>query len=311
MEILLAIAGIAGLAALLTQSKPLPTEAEYKKAMDKLVKNPTDPDASLIVGKYIAFVEGDYKMGMIFLSNSSDTTLKALGEHEIDPLYTDNAKKKVGMGDEWVTAAKKFPALSRIFYDRAAQWYVAAWPDLDAAWKTRTRKQGRKLALSRPPGPARKDLPVNWVASPGVAGRPPVLDGNMSRTGSYSVKIPPADEKVKDSGSSLASEALVVDGKTFEASAHILADGTENATDRIFMFFYDQGGNALGHLSAYVPVDLPFWNRVVLKGDVPKDAVRAVFSIALYSKKGSMWVDDVSVKFENKEAVKNGSFEGK
>jgi hypothetical protein len=29
------------------------------------------------------------------------------------------------------------------------------------------------------------------------------------------------------------------------------------------------------------------------------------------SKKGSMWVDDVSLKFDGKEALKNGSFDEK
>lgn len=313
MEILL-VGGLAaaGLALLLSQSKPLPTQKEFDQALEKWRKDPKDPQANLVVGKYLAFVQGDWKEGMIFLSNSNDPTLKALGEHEVDPTYTDSAVKKVGMGDEWVAAAKKFQAISPVFYDRANQWYVAAWPDLDEAWKLKARQQGRKLAVSRPIGAARKGIPSGWSESPGASGRPAVLDGNVARTGSYSVRIPAADEKVKDSGSSVESEKLVVTGKKkVEASIYVLADGTENANDRIFVFFYDQGGNPIGHISAYIPLDVPFWNRVEVKGDVPATAARAMFAVGNYSKKGNMWVDDASAKFDDKEALRNRSFEEK
>jgi len=314
MEILLlAAAGAAGLAALLTQSKPLPSDADFKKAQDTLKTTPEDPDANLVAGKYIAFVTGDYDNGMAYLAKSNDKTLRTLAEHERAPLYTDTAPQKVGMGDEWVAASKTFPALFRIFYDRAAHWYSAAWPDLDATWKDRTRTQGRKLAASRPPGGAKKAPPSGWVVDPGNAGRPIVIDGAVARTGSYSIRIPAADEKVKNSYSSLKSELIPIpasaQGKPFEVSAYVLADGTENGTDSLYGQFFDNAGSQIGTVSAYMPVDTPFWNRVSLKGTVPNNAVRAQFSSVLNSKKGSLWIDDASMKIDGKEILKNGSFE--
>jgi hypothetical protein len=112
---------------LLPQSK-LPPDTEHRKAIDKLLKDPKDPDANLVAGKFLAFVEGDYKLGLTYLSNSNDATLKVLGEHEIDPAHTDTAPKKVGMGDEWVAAAKKYlgntPFLGKAPKSRSIRFWV-------------------------------------------------------------------------------------------------------------------------------------------------------------------------------------------
>lgn len=174
MELLLAaLAGLTGLA-LLVQAKPLPSEDDYIKAKAKLEKDPTDAEASNTVGKYMAFVLGDYPGAMPFLVYSPDKTLKALAEHELDEKNTSTAVQKVGMGDEWVAAAKNFKGLAPAFYDRAAQWYAAAWPGLDTVWKDRSRTQGRKLGASRPPGVARKGMPSGWTTTSGTLEAKPI-----------------------------------------------------------------------------------------------------------------------------------------
>lgn len=311
MELLLAaLAGLAGLA-LLTQAKPLPTEDDFVKAKAKLEKDPTDAEASNTVGKYMAFVLGDYPGAMPFLVYSPDKTLKTLAEHELDEKYTTSAVQKVGMGDEWVAAAKNFKVLSPAFYDRAAQWYSAAWPGLDSVWKDRSRAQGRKLAVSRPVGAARKGMPSGWTTDVGNAGGTAVLDGNVARVGSYSVKLPAADPKVNGSVSAFKSILTPITGKKYEVSAYILADGTENAADSVFVWFFDGAGNNIGKQSVFAPVDIPFWTRASIAGDVPKGAVRALVGVALYSKSGSFWVDDFSMKIDGKEVLKNTSFEEK
>lgn len=311
MELLLAaLAGLAGLA-LLTQAKPLPTEDDFAKAKAKLENDPLDPEASNTVGKYMAFVLGDYSGAMPFLVYSPDKTLKTLAEHELDAKYTASAVQKVGMGDEWVTAAKNFKVLSPAFYDRAAQWYTLAWPGLDNVWKDRSRIQGRKLAVARPQGVARKGMPSGWTTDVGNAGANAILDGNVARVGSYSVKLPAADAKTAGSVSAFKSVLTPISGKTYEVSAYVLADGTENAADSIFVWFFDGAGNNINKQSVFVPVDMPFWNRVVIKGDVPKGAVRALVGVALYSKSGNFWIDDFSMKVDGKEVLKNTSFEEK
>lgn len=309
MELLLGLAGLIGLAALLQSKASLPSEADYKKALDKLKTTPADPDANTTAGKYVAFVLGDYETGMKYLANSSDATLRTLAEHENAPLYTANALQKAGMGDEWVAAAKTYPALFRIFYDRASHWYAAAWPDLDDVGKLKYRAQGRKLAASRPPGQARK-LPVTgWVMDVGNAGRPPVIDGNIARVGSYSAQLVPGDAKVPGSISAIRSALTPISGKKLEVTAFVYSDGTESAADRIMVRFYNNNNAMIGNPGAFYPVDTPFWVPVTIKTDIPADAVRVEFLGTLSSKNGNAWIDDVSMKADGREIMKNGSFE--
>lgn len=304
MELLLALAGLAGLTLLLQSKSPLPSEDEFRKAKDVLDKDPLNAAANTVVGKYLAFVQGNYSAAMPYLVHSSDKTLQTLADHELDSMYTDSAVKKVGMGDEWVSAARKIPALAAIFYDRAAQWYGAAWPGLDAVWKQKSRLQGRKLAASRPAGGPRKGLPSGWVVD---SGKPPVLDGNVARTGSYSARVFGADDKV--AGSSLRSQIMVVSGMTFELSAFLLTDETENPGDRIYVQFFDPSGRMVGMSSTFSTVDIPFWTRVSIKGAIPQNVVRAQFGIDSFSKKGATWIDDVSLKIDGMEVMTNPSFE--
>ncbi len=310
MDWLLGLLGIGGAAVLLTQSKPLPAEADFKKAQATLADSPDDPDANLIAGKYLAFVTGDYATGMQFFLKSKDQTLRKLAEHETDPTAVANPPQMVGMADEWVTAAKAHPALFRIFYDRAAQWYVKAFPGLDDLWKDRARAQGRKLSASRPPGGQRK-LPQGWKAGTWPGARAPIVDGSLARTGSYSVKVPSPDEKVAGSYSQLKSDAYPTGGaKTLDLSAYILADGTNDPKDRVYVRFSSSDGTWMGDVGPYVPADVPFWSRLSATIPVPDGATQAELCVLLYSKKGSIWADDLSMKAGGKELIKNGSFEG-
>ena len=305
--ILLGLAGLGGLA-LLLQSKVLPSKEDAEKAFAVLDKDPNDPDANTVFGKYKAFVQGDYDAAMPYLVHSKDTTLKTLAEHELDDTHNATPAQKVGMGDEWVAAAKNFKPLATIFYDRAAHWYAAAWPDLDPVWKDKARTQGKKIAISRPQG-APKKLPTGWVADPGLSGVLPVVDGTVARVGSYSGKLSPAPANVRNSYSALKSDLLPVNGKTMETSAYLMTDGTDSGADRMYAMFFDQAGKQIATDQAFVPQDTPFWGRIVIKSTVPKDAVRAQYSLVMNSKKGNIWVDDVSMKVDGKEIVKNGSFE--
>jgi len=311
MEILLALAGIAGAALLLTPPSPLPSEADYKKSLEKLKTAPEDPDANTIAGKYIAFVLGDYPGAMPFLAKSSDQILRTLAEHERAPLYTDSGPKKVGMGDEWVSAAKKFPALFRVFYDRASYWYAEGWPDLDPLWKMKTREQGLKLAAARPPGTSQKQLPTGWNPGTSPGSRAPILDGTVSHVGSYSIKVLPSDEKIKNATSGFSTDLIPVSGKTIEVSAYVLADGTDSGNDHVYVNLFDQNGVGFSTIGPFIPMDTPFWQRVYTKADIPRNAARFQFGVSMASKKGTLWVDDVSVKLDGREALKGGSFEGK
>lgn len=306
--LLLGLAGLGGFA-LLLQQKPLPSQDDVIKALDKLDKDPADPDANTIAGKYKAFVMGDYEGAMPYLVQSKDATLKTLATHELDATYTALPAQKVTMGDEWVNAAKKFPTLNRIFYDRAAQWYTKGWAGLEGAQKEKARIQGQKLSASRPPGNVRKGVPAGWVPDPGISGNAAESDATIARTGSYSVKVPPGRKDVQGSASAFRSIFIPISGNMAELSAYVRSDGTENGADSIYILFWNNNNDLLGAPKTVIPIDTPFWNRTSFGAVIPKDATRLQVQASNYSKNGNIWVDDVSVKVDGKEIIKNGSFE--
>lgn len=308
--LLLALAGLGGLA-LLLQQKALPSREDAEKAFEVLDKNPIDPDANTVFGKYKAFVMGDYDGAMPYLVHSKDTTLKTLAEHELDDTYIATPTQKVVMGDEWVAAGKKFPALSRIFYDRATQWYVKAWPNIDGVPKQKLRAQGAKIAASRPPGAPRKGFPAGWEEDKGLAGILPVIENQIARTGSYSMKIPGPTDKGAGAYSTLKSQVYPITGKKLNATAYVLTDGTTNPTDKVSVWFYDEGGNFMVFdiKSSVLSMDTPLWSRHTITADVPEKARSARFVTQVFSKTGNVWVDDVSMKIDDKEILKNGTFD--
>lgn len=308
MEILLAIAGLAGLA-LLLQQKALPTQEDALKAAEKLETDPNDQNANLTVGKFRAFVVGDYKGAMPFLSRSGDATLKTLAEHEMDPQHTMTAAQKVGMGDEWVVAARKFPALSRSFFDRASQWYIAAWPNLDGLWKEKAREQGTKMAVARPLGTSRKGLPRKWQVSNVIAPIPPTLDGSVAHMGSHSIKIPAADPKISTSDNGIQSDPIPFAGQNIEYSAYVRTNKTERQDDQLYISFFDETGGLVQISAEKIPSDVPFWNHVSGKLKAPANAASVRLGAVVRSKKGIAWVDDMSIKVDGNEILPNPSFE--
>jgi len=302
--ILMALAGIGGVAALLSPPQALPSEADFKKAKDKLTSTPDDPDANTVAGKYTAFVLGDFPNGMDFLSRSGDKTLRTLAEHEKAPLYTDGDSKKVTMADEWVTAAKAYPALTRIFYDRSGYWLAQAWPGLknEPVWGDQIKARALKLSAARPPGSPKKNIPSGWKAEMGS----PVLDGTIAHTGSYSAKFP-SEAK---SEVFIKSDAIPVSKNKIDYSAFVRSDGTYDLTDQLLLNWFNKGGQFIGDTGVTIPIDVPFWNFISGTAQAPPEAAYVKLVVALRSKKGTVWADDLSLKVDGKEQIKNGSFEG-
>lgn len=310
METLLVLAGLgaAGLALLLQSKSAVPSEADFKKALEKLKNEPGDADANTTVGKYYAFVLGDYENGLPYFVKSNDTTLRTLAEHELAPLYADTPAKKIVMGDEWITAAKNFKPLYRTFYDRASQWYAAAWPNLDGAAKDKLRDRFRKLLLLPTPGVVKKGLPATWKSMPNPNSKVSV-DSTIAHLGGKALRIEMAKERPNETF--FAASPLFVAPPPGPAmfSGWVASDGTDSANDRLVLNFYDQTGKNVGSLTPFLPGESPFWRKVELKVDVPKEAQRFEVGITLASTKGIQWIDDFSLKSDNKEFVENGSFE--
>lgn len=291
------------------QGSSVPGEQDFKKAKDKLLEDPQDPAANTTAGKYLAFVQGDFAAALPFLALSGDKTLKALAEHEQDPTYVDTPVKKVGMGDEWVAGAKKFPPLLRAFHDRAAYWYSQAWASLDNVWKDKTRTQLRKIYQNPTVGdPKGLAAPTGWKLSDQAQHGMQTTKAARSGRASFQVMVQKSKEVVPVV---LQQEVFAVPGAAYEISGWFLPDGTDLGGDHIGYTIFAQGGKPITAQRLLVPPDEPWWHYVSMKFEAPKDALQIWVQIALNSKTGILYVDDVSLKTGGKEILKNGSFEDK
>lgn len=310
MDVFASAIVVLGGAAFLLQSKALPSDADADKAKIILDRDPLDPAANTTVGKYAAFVIGDYSGAMPYLVHSDNKVLKDLAEHELDASYTATGPQKVGMGDEWVKAARSFQPLNKIFYDRASQWYGQAWGSLDVPWKDRTRIQLHKL-LQNGAGADPKNLvvPSGWKALDNAQKAAPT--SRASRGGKNSYQVMGGRATLVPMVSPIEQTVSALPGKEVEVSAWVLSDGTESAQDHLNVSCWGQGGRLLDEKRISFRSDEPWWQRIGLKIVVPKDSVLIKVQLVLDSKVGTVFFDDVSLKTDGKELLKNGSFEDK
>ncbi len=291
-----------------SQAKPLPSEADVKKAQEILKDTPNDPDSNTTVGKYVAFVQGDFEEGMKYLTNSGDKTLSTLAQHERAPLYVDTPVKQVGMGDEWVVAAKNFAPIYKVFHDRASQWYAKAYPFLDGPWQQKAHAQLRKV-LQNPAVPDVKGAtaPASWKVADKTANEG--ATAKASHSGKMSYQVLP----MKHSGMHYypfeGSFVPVQGGKTYEFSFWALADGTDQANDQISVQVFGPGGKNLSTQFVTIGMDQPWWQKFEAKFDVAGGGVAVTLRSNIASTVGTLYFDDFSLKVDGKEVIKNGSFE--
>lgn len=103
-----------------------------KDALETLSRDPNDPEANLLVGKYRCFAKGDWDGGLPLLTLGSDEPLKALADAEL--AAPRDAAAQVAIADGWWDWAEKLPKRDEPLRDRirdhARQWYEVALPDL-------------------------------------------------------------------------------------------------------------------------------------------------------------------------------------
>ena len=78
---------------------------DVKAAKVTLEKTPDDPEANLVVGKYLCFVKGDWDKGLPMLALGKDDALKAVAEEELAGCASSTEQAK--LGDDWWDLAEK------------------------------------------------------------------------------------------------------------------------------------------------------------------------------------------------------------
>jgi hypothetical protein len=114
--------------------------ARWKPFADILAENPDDPKARLEMGRYLAFLKGNWKAGLGLLSGGSDKELRSLAR--LDLSAPKEAPRQADLGDKWLEQVKRVeePMAIQVLL-RAYYWYVQALAGLDGEARERVEKQ--------------------------------------------------------------------------------------------------------------------------------------------------------------------------
>ncbi len=276
-------------------------ESEALKAEAALAANPNDPAANLSLGRYLAFQKNEWTAAMPRLAKGSDATLKTLAEKELAEPRT--GPEKMELGDAWFDAAPKMALLKKNLLDRATHWYVQAWPSLDGASKDKLRERFRKMFQSA--GSIGKAAPKEWTTpasdlKSGVSTAAP-------RTGRNGFQILCARSKEGPAvvlSQSVAARPLA----PYELSCWIVADET-NGADELQASVQTRDSRIVLQPSVTSSPDQPWLKRLEVRFTAPETAAKITVAFSVKSTKGTLFLDDLSLKQDGKELLKNGSFD--
>jgi hypothetical protein len=105
--------------------------AEVKKDAAKLAKDPKNPEASLVMGRFYAFYKGNWEKGLLLLRQGVDAKLSGLAQRDLD--YPTDPKEQAALGNAWWDQAEKEKGLAKARLQwRGYFWYRQAAPLLEA-----------------------------------------------------------------------------------------------------------------------------------------------------------------------------------
>lgn len=102
-----------------------------------LESNPVDPDANLAVGRYLAFLKGDWEEGLPHLAKGADRDIAGAAQTELGA--PEEPESRLALGDAWyATAAEESnAAMKNALLLRAALHYREALPTLQGLARRR------------------------------------------------------------------------------------------------------------------------------------------------------------------------------
>lgn len=104
-------------------------------------EKPTDPRASLAVGKFLCFAKNDWATGLPLIARGNDEALKAVVNLEINGTLKDS-RDQLSLGGSWWELTTGAREADKIFYQhRARYWYLKGIASSQEADKARLRQQ--------------------------------------------------------------------------------------------------------------------------------------------------------------------------
>jgi hypothetical protein len=126
--------------------------APVTAARQRLAADPADPAASLVVGRRLCFVEGDWAEGLKLLARSDHPALGAAAKLDVETKKDDPAGA-AAIGDAWFDLAGTDDALAPAFA-RARYWYELAVAGADGLQKVKFEKRIEQISAMNLPKPA-------------------------------------------------------------------------------------------------------------------------------------------------------------
>lgn len=300
---------------------------EYDKVKDadgKLAAAPDDPEANTLMGQFYCFVRDDWARGLPLLAKGADAFLKALAELEL----TNSAKgeDKVVIGNGWWTGSTEVDAklgltgaagTVKVTVDketakrakqkmiaRAAWYYAQAWPLLQDAERAPLRAKFKAAYAATGAGQDRKGDVAGWEQADEVSKA--AVSQTYAHGGRSAAHLSPRPK----GGNVTVLRSVpfrLIPGKEYELSAWYLTDGTDGK-GYVTMACNDASGKLFQPI-LFMDADVPYWTHGVTKFKVPAGVSTLTLNIGIEGAKGSLWVDDVSLKCEGQELLQNGGFE--
>ena len=300
----------AGLAATVrarsVEAAGLKTEyAKIKSSEKMLVEHPTDTAASGVMGRYRCFLKRDWDKGLPLLAAGPEGQEKTLATSELGK--PESPVDLAALGTAWAAVAEKqSPAAKASILEHAAQCWGRAWPGADEPLR-KTLREKLKLAVTRTTGRPAGQLPQPWEW---VGNLKPVLDETYAKTGTYSVRVPPA-QAANSSGGVCSIRFPAKPGDEFTMSGWVLTDGNPGEGDELRIDFSTSTNAFIAGDGPGCPKDQPFWKYFKHTVKCPAETANVRLMSFRRSTTGGVWLDDLSLRRtdDNRELIRNGSFE--
>ena len=142
---------------------------DVKAAKATLEKTPDDPEADLVIGKYLCFAKGDWEKGLPMLALGKDEGLKILAQKEVQGAASSSEQAKLGDG-WWNVAENEKGSAKKQIHGRAGYWYRKALPGLSGVMKDKVEK--RVAEINTPERPVKSTTAKPAAKSQRISKKP-------------------------------------------------------------------------------------------------------------------------------------------
>jgi len=216
----------------------------------------------------------------------------------------DNGLGKAGIADEYYKTSKKFPKEKARFMDKANEFWLAGWPTLQEFHQEKIRENLRKIYAG--PGPGGRALGNGWSVGQFVKAD---VSTAIVHYGSFSMRVLPQKTNI-GLAEGVKIKVNVQPDKEHIFSLWSLSDGVDGE-ETCVLHVYDASGKEVQTQVSPLPKDTPIWAPIKWTFTPPVGATNAIFIYLTASKKGTIYLDDFSLKVNGTEVFKDGGFEGK